>query len=55
MLTMEYMDGAPLQDVFERLPSDERDALAETLVRFFVMGFHLELETMLIRIRAISW
>ena len=42
---MEYMDGAPLQDVFERLPANERDALAETLVRFFVMGFHLELET----------
>ncbi len=44
VLTMEYMNGEPLEDFFDRADESTRDQLAEVLVRFFVLGFHLEFE-----------
>lgn len=44
VLTMEYMDGIPLEDALVKMTPSARDQIARSLVEFFVMSFHLHFE-----------
>jgi predicted unusual protein kinase regulating ubiquinone biosynthesis (AarF/ABC1/UbiB family) len=44
VLTMEYMDGIPLEDALTKMNASDRDKIARALVEFFVFSFHLHFE-----------
>ena len=44
VLTMEYMEGIPLEDALLTISSQERDRIARALVEFYVLSFHLHFE-----------
>lgn len=44
VLTMEYMDGIPLEDALVTMSHEERDRIARALLEFYVFSFHLHFE-----------
>ncbi|MGB0647341.1 MAG: ABC1 kinase family protein, partial [Bradymonadia bacterium] len=44
VLTMEYMEGRPLETALTNMSSEARDALAKALLEFYVFGFHVHFE-----------